>query len=274
MPQSNRSGYQDGFLEIVEEQLKLCQQEVRDLDQQIERKHQEIADLRAERGLAAKRAQQLEDVLGGQEPDSVQQADPTPSPSPGKPLADADAVVELIQECGAMHYLDIHRTLVARGFEIGGEGKADTLLSRYFKDPRLVRVARGTYGLAKQAATQPVSSQQSDEIANPDPRRSRIRRKRPELPLPPVKLHGGMNLTEMAEEVLRTSGKPLHYRRITEQILRSGAWTPITKTPEASVRSAMGIDVRDNGPKSLFVFRRGTGMYGLREWQHDERDFR
>ena len=269
MPHNTPSGFQDGFLEIVEEQLKLCQQEVRDLDQQIERKQQEIADLRAERGLAAKRAQQLEDVLGGQEPDDGQQAAPVPSPKPSKPLADADAVVELIQERGAMHYLDIHRTLVARGFEIGGEGKADTLLSRYFKDPRLVRVARGTYGFANQEAPETDEAESVDKSVRVrsmtfDPRPTRF-----EVPLPPVKLSRGMGLRDMAAEVLRQTDKPLHYRTITDQILNSGVWQPVTDTPEASVRSAMGIDIRDNGANSLFMFRRGTGIYSLREWEDD-----
>ena len=66
-------------------------------------------------------------------------------------FADADAVVNLIREQGAMHYHNIHSVLVERGFEIGGKGGADTLLSRYFNDRRLRRIARGTYDLAERA---------------------------------------------------------------------------------------------------------------------------
>ena len=65
--------------------------------------------------------------------------------------AGADEAVNLIREQGSpMHYQDIFRELVARGYEIGGKGNADTLLSRYFNDSRLERVARGTYGLRNQ----------------------------------------------------------------------------------------------------------------------------
>lgn len=99
---------------------------------------------------------QLEGLLNG--PDVEQ-----PAPAPGKDaqapalpqmpgaFADADAVVNLIREQGAMHYHNIHSVLVERGFEIGGKGGADTLLSRYFNDRRLRRIARGTYDLAERA---------------------------------------------------------------------------------------------------------------------------
>ena len=66
----------------------------------------------------------------------------------GEPVADADAVVELLKETHEpMHYRAIHKTLTERGFYIGGKGEANTLLSRFFNDQRLLRIKQGTYVL-------------------------------------------------------------------------------------------------------------------------------
>ena len=137
-------GFEDGFLELVEEQLKRCRQELIDIDQDITRLQEQRAD-------AAKRVAQLEELLrGNRHPDEDEDAESSlvPTPRPRGPIADADVVVSLIRENGGpMHYLEIHQTLVDRGYQIGGEGNAATLLSRYSKDPRLNRVARGTYDI-------------------------------------------------------------------------------------------------------------------------------
>ena len=58
----------------------------------------------------------------------------------------ADAVVELLQEVGEpLHYRQIYEILTARGFEIKGKNPPNTLLARFFDDPRLERVRQGTY---------------------------------------------------------------------------------------------------------------------------------
>lgn len=137
-------GFEDGFLELVEEQLKRCRQELADIDL-------DITQLQGQRADAAQRVAQLEDLLrGSRHPEEGEDAEPSPvpTPEPRGPIADAGAVVSLIRESGrSMHYLDIHRTLVDRGYQIGGEGNAATLLARYSKDPRLNRIARGTYDI-------------------------------------------------------------------------------------------------------------------------------
>ena len=63
----------------------------------------------------------------------------------------ADLVVALLGEVGGpLHYREIERRLREDGsFEAGGRDPADTLLSRFFNDPRLHRVARGTYDLVE-----------------------------------------------------------------------------------------------------------------------------
>ncbi|MCY3655336.1 MAG: hypothetical protein OXG95_01845 [Chloroflexi bacterium] len=75
----------------------------------------------------------------------------------------ADLVVALLGEVGApLHYREIERRLRETGsFEAGGRDPADTLLSRFFNDPRLRRVGRGTYGLAAagNAAQEPTAGE-------------------------------------------------------------------------------------------------------------------
>lgn len=260
MSHTSHSGFQDGFLEIVEEQLKLCLQEVRDYDQQIDEKRSEMDGLRVERDAAAMRAEQLRDLLGSNKGAGTAEVS---GPLATTRTADADAVVDLIREHGeAMHYIEIHRTLVNRGFEIGGEGKADTLLSRYFKDPRLVRVSRGTYDLAERGKLRVGATEHRGQPG------SKLRL--PEMPSRPTRgLDSRMPLSKMIEETLRQAGKPLHYRDITERIQKSGKWQTSGRTPEASVNSVMVVDINDNGDQSVFV-RNGRGIYGLREWRDDE----
>ena len=61
----------------------------------------------------------------------------------------ADLVVDLLQEVGRpLHYREIEQELRSRGaIQVEGKNPANTLLARYFNDPRLYRPARGTYDL-------------------------------------------------------------------------------------------------------------------------------
>ena len=52
--------------------------------------------------------------------------------------------VELLAETGQpMHYQQIYETLTERGMAIGGKRPSNTLLSRFYNDPRLERVGQG-----------------------------------------------------------------------------------------------------------------------------------
>lgn len=60
----------------------------------------------------------------------------------------ADLVVELLRETGPLHYRDIERELRGRGWYMAeGSDPANTLLSKFFRDERLVRPARGVYAI-------------------------------------------------------------------------------------------------------------------------------
>ncbi len=70
------------------------------------------------------------------------------SASKSRRVADADLVVDYLAEIGQpTHYRQLYQALAQRGLAVGGKDPANTLLSRYFNDPRLERVARGTYAL-------------------------------------------------------------------------------------------------------------------------------
>lgn len=71
------------------------------------------------------------------------------APARAPAMSEADRVVEIIKEAGKpMHYVEIERQMRARGYYSGGgRNPANTLLAKYYNDPRLYRSARGTYSL-------------------------------------------------------------------------------------------------------------------------------
>lgn len=54
----------------------------------------------------------------------------------------------LVEAAQPLHISEIRKRFVAAGHEIPGQGKESNLLIYMVRDPRFVRVAKGTYGLA------------------------------------------------------------------------------------------------------------------------------
>lgn len=75
-----------------------------------------------------------------------------------------------------------------------------------------------------------------------------------------------MTVLDATYSVLLEAEEPLHYRAITSRILESGRWSPAGKTPEATVNSALGTDIRTRGSASRFRKVR-RGIYALAEWR-------
>ena len=120
----------------------------------------------------------------------------------------ADQVVELLRQAGRpMHYEDIWCALKGR-VRAGGTHPAQSLLSRYSREPRLRRTAAGTYGLQAWCT----SSDQAGSVAD--------------------KVVG----------LLRRSGEPMHYRQIytalAQQVIAGG------KRPECSLLARYSTDAR------------------------------
>lgn len=72
-----------------------------------------------------------------------------------------------------------------------------------------------------------------------------------------------MNSLDASETVLRDEGKPLHYREITERILKRKLWSSEGKTPEATIAAALAMDLQECGEESRFV-RVSPGIFTLR----------
>ena len=77
-----------------------------------------------------------------------------------------------------------------------------------------------------------------------------------------------MSARDAAVEVLSESGEPLHYRVITERMLKRGLWTSSGKTPEATVNAQIVTEINDKGPGSRFV-RTAPGTFALNDGTHD-----
>lgn len=78
-----------------------------------------------------------------------------------------------------------------------------------------------------------------------------------------------MSVLTAAETVLKGAGRPLHYEELTRRMLESGLWKTTGKTPEATVRGALGVDIRRRGTGSRFL-RTDRGMFALRDWGQSE----
>ena len=187
-----------------------------------------------------------------------------PSPE-AKRQWDADLVVALLDEIGRpLHYRDIHRELEERGHRVGGADPASTLLSRFFKDPRLYRPRRGTYGLVEwqdreneQPADAPANARSG--LGDVPKARLRVRAALDARRGPPP--YGALNV---AYAVLRAQGEPMHYQALASEMLETGWWTTTGSKPSRSVNAYLSKDIKDNGDESRFI-RVGRGFYGLRE---------
>ncbi|MCH9663379.1 MAG: restriction endonuclease [Gammaproteobacteria bacterium] len=74
-----------------------------------------------------------------------------------------------------------------------------------------------------------------------------------------------MNIIDAAEKILREATEPLNSQEITDRMIEEGLRG---KTPPASVRSAISVDIKTNGVNSRFV-KTEPGRFGCRN-KHGE----
>lgn len=193
----------------------------------------------------------------------------------------ADLVIDLLKSVGKpLHYRDIYEELKTNEFfratgrgSLGGVDPAATLLSRFFKDPRLYRPRPGTYALVEWLDRE--DEQPADD--HPD---AADRHAPPRIRIPASRLfltHDGFksqllpdhNVLGAAEQALRDAGSPIHHLDLTEKMIELGRWKPIESTPRNVVSLRLARDIRENGDRSRFR-RFGRGIYGLSEWGDSE----
>ena len=121
----------------------VARKELRSTSEALTKVEKEIARLEKDRAKLVDRIRHLEALLG------KRSASPVEVHTPVESSVSADLVVEILREAGnPMHFRDIYKEFEARGGSMGGKDPANNLLTKYYKDPRLTRVARGTYALA------------------------------------------------------------------------------------------------------------------------------
>ena len=74
-----------------------------------------------------------------------------------------------------------------------------------------------------------------------------------------------MTFTEAAIEVLRLTGKPLHYKKITELAIQKNLLSHVGKTPEVTMSSRLATLVKKEAADSL-VIKVKPGVFGLRDF--------
>lgn len=139
-------GFGNEFQAQAEQELRRLKATLHDLEEELaklQRKRNRVAE-------AVAHLQGLQGFLHLKDDGAPTDVDTPVPPSQSRRETDADRVVDYLQEIGKpMHYRQIYDGLHKRGLDVGGKDPANTLLSRYFNDPRLERVGRGTYALKR-----------------------------------------------------------------------------------------------------------------------------
>ena len=73
-----------------------------------------------------------------------------------------------------------------------------------------------------------------------------------------------MSGLEAAYKILSESGKQMNARQICEMALDLGYWEPQGSTPEATISSAIIIEMRKKGAASRFE-RVGRGLFAIKK---------
>jgi len=184
-----------------------------------------------------------------------------------KPAADAAAVVALLREAGKpLHYREIDQKLDALGLRLAGGGAARAMNLLVQQDPRLYLLHWDTCGLVEWRKSKPANA------AGP-PRKSEsapASRRREQLGQDSRRYAPLSGPLELAYEVLRTEGRPLHYAQIADRMLATGKWTTEAKSPSSTLNSYISKHISRHGDASPF-FRASRGVYGLREWDDDRK---
>lgn len=75
-----------------------------------------------------------------------------------------------------------------------------------------------------------------------------------------------MTFIEAAIEVLRREGRPLHYDKITELVLKYKLLSHVGKNPEATMAARLALQVKVPRPDSIFL-KVKPGVFALSEWK-------
>jgi len=67
---------------------------------------------------------------------------------------------------------------------------------------------------------------------------------------------------DIAYQILKEAGKPLHYREITDVAIKKGLLRSEGKTPWATMNAQLAMDIKNKGEASKF-HRAGPGMYAI-----------
>ncbi|MFO0663414.1 MAG: HTH domain-containing protein [Polyangiaceae bacterium] len=79
-----------------------------------------------------------------------------------------------------------------------------------------------------------------------------------------------MTFTEAAAQVLRTAGKPLHYKEITELAIESNLLSHVGKSPEVTMGARLAALMKKEDDDNPIV-RVKPGVFALREWKNKKK---
>ena len=187
-------------------------------------------------------------------------------------LSSADLVVDLLKSVGEpLHYRDIYEELKTNEFfraagpgSLGDVDPAATLLSRFFKDPRLYRPRRGTYALVEWLDRK--DDQPTDDLPGATDRLAATRHL---IRDGKSQFRWDHDVLGAAERALRDEDAPMRPSDLTKKMIAMGTWKPLESTPKNVVSQRLSKDISEKGERSRFR-RVRYGLYGLSEWGDSE----
>ena len=78
-----------------------------------------------------------------------------------------------------------------------------------------------------------------------------------------------MTFKEAAVKVLAEAGEPLHYRELTDRIVKQALVQTTGVTPDATLNALVSVDLKREGDDGQFV-RTRRGFIGLRNWSNED----
>ena len=141
--------------ESVKGELEEVRERMRPLEEELRRKHEELAAI-----------EQLISLRSTTAPSGPRSREGQPTTTEGRSFLDAARDV-LVEQGKPLHYLELHRLVAASGVHVPGRRPAANLLAHMTRDSRFVWVSRGQYGLAER----------DEGVAKPKKRKKRRARK-------------------------------------------------------------------------------------------------
>lgn len=193
-------------------------------------------------------------------------------------MSSIEAAYHILETCGSpLHYKEITKRIMDQGlWHSSGKTPDATVNANLAMDikekgasSKFQRVAEGVYALRSWGLQEYTISTKQIHLEKAKPDKPIVVEKAASIP-PTVKEGKPFTFNDAAEYVLEkfAQKQPMHYEKITEEILKLGLVHTQGQTPEATLYAQILTEIRKKlkrGETPRFV-KHGSGMVGLQKW--------